>query len=1164
MNVQTLLQSKAKAALVFCGLIALLWQLPLAAGNTTPHLLAEKQEITLIEAIHYIGERYQVLFNYDRAIFSDIKVNYEPSASHNVDEAISAVLKNTNLKYQMFNQRYVVLYKNDKEGIESLKEMIQHFQKIVDDKNNEMVIRPKVKPTPRLITALPMDLLNTKALTFSISGTVADQDGEPLIGVNIQVKGTNKGTATDFDGRFTLEDIDENAVLVVSYIGYQTQEVPVAGKTSLNITLVSDSQLLDEVVVVGYGTQKKSDLTGSVGTVKAEELQKRPVSSLNQGLSGRITGVDVASNSGRPGGRAKIRIRGSSSVSVSNDPLYVIDGVILNAENLQNGSSPIDYLNPNDIASIEVLKDASSTAIYGARGANGVILVTTKRGSSGGGRVSYDSDFSLGVAPKHLPVLNSEEFLKVEEIIYANAAKYDPVGWATGTKYVDPKTKRTNPLLFDNQGNPLYDTDWQDEALRNAFSQNHQLGFTNGNENGNYGVFLNYRNENGIVYGSWQKRYSGRFTFDSNINNWLKVGGSLGYTDQNDKQIDQLGGGGITAMRQVLEALPIIPVRYEDGSWASNRDYPGMEGGDSPIRVADERLYYLKTQTMLGNVYANIYLTDNLEFRSMIGSNIINQRNDYFAAAGLQYISNNGDASITNNRFNSWQFENYLTYNKDISNDHSISAMLGLSWQHVDRFNNQARSQGFADTYFEFNNLGAGTTALTPVSVATGYGLNSYFTRLNYSLQDKYLLTFTGRLDGSSKFGEENRYAFFPSAAFAWRVAEEDFMKQQNVISNLKLRASYGVTGNSEIPAYRALAGMGNYGVVFGGSRQVGIGIGRIPNPALQWEKTYQVDLGLEFGILSGRMNFELDLYRRKVNDMLLDTPLPLSSGYGSIFSNIGSMENKGVEFGINSINLVNKNFKWNTTFNISINKNEVLALSGGSDIYSGGTVIRVGEPVGSFFGRVHLGTWSTSEAEEAKKYNMLPGDVKYLDLNNDGVINDLDRTIIGKGIPDGFGTLLNVFEYKKWSLTIDLQYMYGNDVLDRSIHSAEDRQGIANSYKTVLNAWTEDNQDTPIAQIRPINAYYTTNNDSHKVTDASFIRGRNLLLAYQFSKAIATKMKLENIRLYGAVQNFFVATKYSGYDPEVSNSGAAFNQGFGLYDYPKPRVFLLGINVGL
>jgi hypothetical protein len=334
-------------------------------------------------------------------------------------------------------------------------------------------------------------------------------------------------------------------------------------------------------------------------------------------------------------------------------------------------------------------------------------------------------------------------------------------------------------------------------------------------------------------------------------------------------------------------------------------------------------------------------------------------------------------------------------------------------------------------------------------------------------------------------------------------------------------------------------------------------------NQSLQWEKTKQIDFGLELGLFANRLNLELDLYRRKVDGMLLDAPLPFSSGYGSIFSNIGSMENKGIEFALNSTNIKTNNFSWNTTFNISVNKNKVLSLVNG-DIFSGNGVLRVGEPVGSFFGRRTLGTWQSTEAELAKKYNMLPGDIKYEDLNLDGIINDLDRTIIGHGIPDGFGTFLNNFQYKNWSLTVDLQYMYGNDVLDRSIHSAEDRQGIANSYKTVLNAWTENNQNTSIAQVRPINAYYTTNNDSHKVTDGSFIRGRNLLLAYTFPSDITSRLKLNRLRIYGSVQNFFVATKFKGYDPEVSNSSAPFDQGLTMYDYPKPRIFMLGLNIGL
>jgi len=1111
---------------------------------------SERQEMKLKNVLLDLQRHYGVEIVFEDRLVGSMNISASAlNFTESIEKNLDVVLSQSGLKYKKTRKNTFVITEDKERKAESGKK--------------EAALLP-TQSTEQAAESLAMV---QEVVEKSITGKVTDETGADLPGVSVLLKGTQRGTSTGIEGDFKLDIPDDQvstATLVFSFVGYKSKEVAVGNQTNLTVNLAPDDNALAEVVVVGYGTVKKSDLTGAVGTVKAEVLQERPASSLNQGLSGRITGVNVSSNSGRPGGRANIRIRGASSISVSNNPLYVIDGVILNAVELANGSTPIDYLNPNDIASIEVLKDASSTAIYGARGANGVILVTTKRGVSGEGRVTYDTDFSIGVAPKRLPVLNSREFLAVEELAYANAAKYDPVGWATGTKYTDPKTKRTNPLLFDSNGNPLYDTDWQKEAFQKALTQNHQLGFTGGNEKGSYGAFLNYRNENGIVKESWQKRFSGRFVFDSQIKSWLKVGGTLGYTDQNEKQIDQLGGGGITAMRQVLEALPIIPVKYPDGSWASNRDYPGMEGGDTPIRVGKERLSYLRTQTMLGNMYATIKFADGLELKSTVGTNVINQREDYFAARRLQYISDNGDASVTNRRFNSWQFENYLTYFKDFGNIHSINAMVGLSWQHVDRFDNQARSQNFTDTYFEFNNLGAGATALAPSSGNTAYGLNSYFARLNYSLKNKYLVTFTGRMDGSSKFGDQNRYAFFPSAALAWRVTEEDFMKDIPSVSNLKIRASYGATGNSEIPAYRALAGMRSYDVIFDGERNIGIGLDRMSNSNLRWEKTQQVDVGLEVGLFSNRLNFELDLYRRKVNDMLLDAPVPLSSGYGSIFTNVGSMENKGVEFAVNSTNIKTENFSWSTTFNISINKNKVLALSGGSDIFLGATVVKVGQPVGSFFGRVNEGVWSTNEVEEAKKYNKLPGDVKYKDINEDDIINDLDRTIIGKGIPDGFGTFLNTFQYKAWSLTVDLQYMYGNDVLDRSIHSAEDRQGIANSYKTVLNAWTETNQSSPIAQVRPINAGYDTNNDTHKITDASFIRGRNLLLAYSFPTDVTSKLKLSRLRLYGSVQNFFVLTKYKGYDPEVSNSGSAFDQGLGLYDYPRPRVFMVGLNIGL
>lgn len=1029
----------------------------------------------------------------------------------------------------------------------------------------QIILTPEKEaaPVPASSGALPREV--NAPLARKVAGIVNDESGTGLPGVSVVVKGTTRGTTTNADGRFDVEVPNDNATLVFSYLGYVTQEIMVGNQVQLTIALKVDAKSLEEVIVVGYGVQRKSDLTGSVGTVKGEALQERPSASLNQALSGRITGVNVSVNSGRPGGRANIRIRGNTSVSVANNPLYVIDGVILNATDLANGSTPMDYINANDIASIEVLKDASATAIYGARGANGVILVSTKRGSKDGGRVNYDTDFSVGVLPRKIPLLNSEEFLRIEDVAYENAKKYDPVGWAGG-KYVDPKTKRTNPLLFDSSGKPLYNTDWQDESFRKALTQNHQLSFTGGNSKDNFGLYLGYRNEDGLMTGSWLKRFSGRFVVDSQIKKWLKVGGALSYNDQNESQVDPLGGGGIIAMRQVLEALPIIPVRYPDGRWGGNEDYPGMEGGGNPVHVATERLYYLKTQTMLGNIYTNITLAKGLELRTTLGTNIINQRNDYYGGRTLNYISRNqgGDAYITNERHNSWQFENYLTYNTKFKSIHSVNALLGLAWQHVDRFSSQARAQRFQDDYFQFNNLGAGAVAVAPTSSVSAYGLNSYFGRINYSLKEKYLLTFTGRIDGSSKFGSSNRYAIFPSAALAWRVIDEDFMKGIPVISNLKLRTSYGLTGNSEITAYQALAGLGNYSVIFNNTRQIGIGVNRLANPDLRWEKTAQIDAGIEVGLFNNRLNLEFDVYRKLTSDMLLSAPVPSSSGYTTVSQNIGSMENRGIELGINSVNVATPNFNWSSSFNISINRNKVIALTGGADIFNGSTIIREGQPVGSFFGFVHQGTWSIAEESVAARYLKKPGDIKYEDVNQDGVINDNDRVIIGKGIPDGFGTFSNTFSHKNLELMVDLQFMYGNDVLFRSKHSAEDRTGIANSFKTVLNAWTPEKQNTNIAQTRPVSAGYNTNNDTDRVQDGSFIRGRNLLLSYRFPTKMIEKIHLNRLRAFASVQNFFLSTKFQGYDPEVSTSGSAFDQGVDLYAYPKPRVFMVGLNIGL
>ena len=1016
-----------------------------------------------------------------------------------------------------------------------------------------------------------------------IRGTVLDESSNPVPGVSVKSIKTGRSTVTDESGKFVIEVNSPDESLTFSYLGYNQQTRTAGnGSSALTIRLEPSSGVrLDDIVVVGYGTRRKSDLTGSVGSVKQEQLAERPAASLNQALSGRIAGVQVNSNSGRPGGQTNVRIRGFSSINTTNNPLYVIDGVILPVGTQTQNSNAIDFLNPGDIASVEVLKDASSIAIYGARGANGVILITTKKGTSTGGRITYDVDFSVPtIGPHRLEMLNAREYLDVENLAYENAAIYDPAGFAAGN-YTDPRIKRLSlPLLFDAGGNPLYDTDWFKEATQNKLSQNHQLGFSGGNNETTFGVFINYRDDNGLLRDSYLTRYSGRFTVESQLKPWVKIGGNLNYTNQEENLVD-IGTGGLNSVRMITESFSFLPVKYPDGTWADNQNYPGAEGGSNPVHILSDRKYILQTQNALGNVYANITLMEGLEFRSVLGANIITRGRNEYNGRSLYGISfdQKGTAVLDNNRENYWSFENYMTYNTTFKKDHAINAVLGLSWQETNIFGFTASGENFSTDYFGDNNLGSSSKPLPGSSRRSRFSFNSYFGRLNYTWKDKYLFTFTGRADGSSKFGENHKYAFFPSGAFAWKASEEDFLKDNKIISNLKLRGSYGVTGNSEINTYASLSLLGtDYAAIIDNTRIGGVGTNRLANPDLKWEKTAQTDVGLEVGFLDNRINIETDYYYRKTSDMLLAAPVPTSSGYTSITRNVGSMQNKGWEFALSTTNITTRDFTWNTTFNISFNKNKVLELATPADIFGLGNpgftnetgIIRVGEPVGSFWGLTRLGTWSESEREEAAKYTyrggkpLLPGDIKYLDVDGNFAINDADRMIIGNGNPDGWGAFINNLKYKNWEMVLDIQYSYGNDVLDMSTHSAEDRVGIANSYKTVLNAWTPQNQNTPIAAIRDTRAGYVTNVDTRWVQDGSFIRGRNLLVGYTFPTDITQKLRLGRLRVYATVQNFFLITDYRGNDPEVTTYGNAFAQGQTFFDYPKPTTYLLGLNIGL
>ncbi|MDB5262379.1 MAG: TonB-dependent receptor plug, partial [Adhaeribacter sp.] len=999
------------------------------------------------------------------------------------------------------------------------------------------------------------------AVDTDIRGKVEDEKGGPLPGVSINVKGTATGTITDAGGNYTLSVPNNNMILVFSFIGYVPKEVNINGRTTVDIRMEPDTKALEEVVVVGYGTQKKSDLTGAVGSVKASQLTERPAVNLEQALAGRIAGVNVSTNSGRPGGRTAIAIRGYSSVNAANDPLYVVDGIIW--------AGGINTLNPNDIEAIDVLKDASSTAIYGTRGSNGVIIITTKRGKKGAKQVNYDNYVSLGWLPadRKYDVMNSKEFLFIEEEQYKNAPKFDPVGFAAG-KYPNPVAKRKNYLVGNTLGNrelftldqngvpqPIYDVDWQDMTTRKAISQSHNLSFTGGENNTNYGLFLGYADEQGIVKESFQKRYNVRAVIDQQMKNWLKVGMNLSYANNRERRVDENVGSN-NSLRQLVEMVTFIPYKYADGTYGYRGDYAGLEKGDNPLAQIYENNLLYNSNVFGGNTYANFKILDGLEFTSTLGVNIGNNINPYFKTtkSDLQGGLGKNYSRITSSESKFWQWSNRINYNKVINEDHAITVLLGTELQKSNSLNWAAVTSVMPDDYYSYNNLGAGATPLAPSSSTGAFQMQSYFGRLNYNLKEKYLFTATGRADGSSRFGANNKFAFFPSAAAAWRISNEDFLVNNNIISNLKLRGSYGLTGNSEIGSYKSQANLSTNSYIFGGIRASGSAIGRLANPELQWEKTAQFDVGVDVGLLNNRISVEADYFVKKTHDLLYDAPVPATSGYTIVTRNIGSMENQGFELSLNTINISNADFSWSTSFNVSTLKNRITALGvNNEDILYGtkeGLILRVGESAGSFYGYMRDGIWGTAEADKAATYGQKPGDLRIKDINNDGVINGPDRVILGKGIPDFYGTFANNLRYKNFDFILEIQYSKGNDVFNQARNSGEARQGLANSFATVLNAWTPENQDAELEQVRPTAAGYNYYMDSRKVSDGSFLRGKNVVLGYTFPKSLTTKVGLNNLRIYASAQNFFLKTKYFGYDPEVTTyEEFSFSQGFTYYE---------------
>lgn len=1012
-----------------------------------------------------------------------------------------------------------------------------------------------------LTTLACMLLAITSMAQITKSGKVINEkDGTPLQGVSVTVKGTTTGTSTDAGGNFSIQVPNEQSVLVFSYTGFNAKEVNANASEISNVTLAETQNALNEVVVIGYGTAKKSDLTGSVATVKSDRLLDRPSQDISQALQGRVAGVDVSVNTSAPGEPAKIRIRGITSINSSLDPLYVVDGVIGVAGTI---------LNPNDIASIEVLKDASATAIYGARGANGVVLITTKRGVRGPTRVTYEGYVGVQTLQRSLKALDANEFMDVYNLAYKNAQKYDSLGFSQG-KYI-PNNPANFPGLFDESGKPRYNTNWEKEVYKPAIMHNHYVNMQGGNENTLYNLSLGYFDQDGLMIESWFRRYSARFTVDSDIKDWLKMGGAISVIKGTNRLVSDANGG-LNVSRMVIEALPIIPIQYADGRYGGNSDFPGMEGGSNPVNIARNRYTMRNLNAVIGNIYAQFNITPDLNFKSDFGYSLAARKNNFYSGRGLSSLSadQKGVASIENWMDSYWQSENYFTWNKKINANHSLTALAGFSWQKAYSENSYAAAENFIDDFWGWHNLQAGSTiANPPRSQDNQWTMNSYFARVTYNIANKYLFTATGRYDGSSKFGSNNKYAFFPSAGAAWRVSEEDFLKGNPTLSELKIRASIGSTGNQEIGTFNSIQLLGSGTTILGGIRQPIITRTSFGNPNLRWEKVDQYDIGLEMGFFNNRLTIAADYFNKTTKDLLLAAPIPWTSGLASVFENIGSVRNTGFELAITSKNFDRRDFKWTTEFNFTTIKNKILQLgTKNDDIYPGPwflgetNVLRVGWPIGTFIGYIRDGVWGTKEAAEAARYNLKPGDLKWRDINNDGKIDDADVTRLGRAYPRYTMNILNDFKFANFDFTFDIRFVLGVNTVANFKHSTEDRQAIANSLATVKNAWTPQNENSHIAEIRYYGSFYQTHIDSWWVEDGSFIRGQNFVLGYTFPKSFLDKKNMRKLRVYVSAQNLFLISDYTGYDPEVLTFGGQLTQNQDFFPYPRPRVMNFGLEL--
>lgn len=1022
--------------------------------------------------------------------------------------------------------------------------------------NNYIVLTRKNDITEILYQSL--SAINNETLMKVVRGKVTSQNGDPLSGVSVAAKHAKVGTTTDNNGEFVITLDDQVTTLVFTHVGYITSEIAIANQQSITVVLQVDTKGLSDVVVVGYGQVKKNDVTGAVSTIPVKEMKKLAVTSLDQALQGRAAGVQITQNSGAPGGSTTIRIRGGNSIQGDNEPLYVIDGVPFKNDVAASGSSfnVLSTLNPGDIESVSILKDASSTAIYGSRGANGVVIINTKRGKAGKPVITFESYYGAQKIRRKYPVLTAGEYAAFLNDVNLNDAR-PPV---------------FSQAQIDSIGKGV---DWQDEIFRTAPLASYQLSMSGGDEKTQYAMSAGYFTQDGIIKKTGFERYSFRINLDKKINDRLKIGNSLSINRTTTDQSITDGNLGSAALVTIaaLQFPPIIAIKNDDGSYVITNPYLNFTA-DNPVALALDSKNTNTAYRIFGNIFGEYRIAKGLNFKVIVGvDGIFQKQASYLPRTVSSGLSQGGVASISNTQSLTWINENLLTYNKNIGIDHHINLLAGFTQQANRTEFTSSGSRNFIDDNQGYNNLGSGSVPLVPVSDVGTWGLKSYLGRVNYSFKNKYLVTASIRADGSSRFGENNRYAYFPSVAVAWKLSEEPFLNSNNLFSELKLRASYGFTGNQDgIGNYPAYSLLGTQNYVFGNVVSTGVGPSQIANPDLSWETTSQADVGVDVGLFNGRLTATADVYLKRTRDLLLNLTIPSTSGFSSAIKNLGRVENKGIELTIFTKNLTG-DFQWNTELNISTNKNSVLDIGGAKEIFAGEVanigenlnpgIIRVGLPLGSFYGYITDGVYQTDAeiAQLADAQAIKPGDRKYLDLNNDNVINDLDRTIIGTAQPKYVGGITNTFSYKGIELSAFFQGVYGNDILNTNRFKLEYLNGTTNQSKDMLKRWTPANTNTDIPRAtstRPANRI-----SSRQIEDGYYLRLKNLQLAYTFSPLFISKLKVQSIRVYASLQNFVTWTNYSGFDPEVNRFGQDNrSQGFDYSSYPAAKTVFFGLNV--